>query len=47
VIHKVRSGETLSGIARKYGTSVSAIRKWNGLRSNSIRPGQRIKIYRA
>lgn len=43
--HYVRSGETLSVIAKKYRTSVSAIVRANGLRSiNLIRPGQRLKI---
>lgn len=37
----VRSGETLSHIAAKYGTSVRAIIRLNGLKSNYlIRPGQ-------
>ena len=29
--HKIRSGETLGSIAIKYGTSVSKLKKWNGL----------------
>jgi membrane-bound lytic murein transglycosylase D len=44
-IHRVRSGETLSGIASRYGTSVSAIMRMNGLRSaNRLRVGQRLRI---
>jgi membrane-bound lytic murein transglycosylase D len=44
-IHRVRSGETLGSIARKYRVSVANLRKWNGLgRSSLIRVGQRIKI---
>jgi membrane-bound lytic murein transglycosylase D len=43
--HYVRSGETLSTIAARYRTSVSAIARLNGLRSvNYIKPGQRLKI---
>jgi membrane-bound lytic murein transglycosylase D len=43
--HYVRRGETLSTIAQKYRTTVSAIARANGLRSvNMIRPGQRLKI---
>ena len=39
--HKVQSGETLSAIARKHGTTVSAICRLNRIRQNStIRPGQ-------
>ncbi len=44
-IHYVRSGETVSQIARRYRTSVSSIAKMNGLRRNFlIRPGQRLKV---
>jgi membrane-bound lytic murein transglycosylase D len=42
--HKVKSGQTLSHIADKYGVSVSKIKKWNNLRNSMIRPGQRLKI---
>lgn len=45
IIHKVRKGETLGGIASKYRTSVNNIRRWNGLRSNTIYPGQKLAIY--
>ena len=34
--HTVRSGDTLSAIARKYGTTVSAICKLNNIKSTSI-----------
>ena len=45
VIHYVRRGETVSGIARRYRISVSAISRLNRLRrSYLIRPGQRLKI---
>lgn len=40
--HVVRRGETLSGIARRYGVSVDAIKDANGLRSSTIRSGQRL-----
>jgi len=40
----VRKGETLSMIARKHGTTVSALRKKNKLRSDKIRVGQRLKL---
>ncbi|WP_196894536.1 LysM peptidoglycan-binding domain-containing protein [Aureivirga marina] len=42
--HTVKSGNTLSGIGRKYGVSVKNIKKWNGLKSNLIRPKQKLKI---
>lgn len=42
--HTVRSGETLGGIARKYRTTVSNIKRWNNLRSDMIRVGQKLRI---
>lgn len=45
VYYKVRSGDNLSKIARKYGTTVNAICKLNGIKSTStLRPGQRLLI---
>ena len=44
--HKVKRGETLSSIARRYGTNVVSIKSWNNLRSDNIREGQALKIYR-
>ncbi len=45
VRYKVRSGDYLGRIARRYGVRVSDIKRWNGLRSNNIRVGQRLTIY--
>lgn len=42
--HKVRSGENLTSIASRYGTSVDEIKKINGLSSNKIVVGQRLKV---
>ncbi len=43
--HRVRSGETLSTIARRYHTSVGRIMRANNLRSSHyIRAGKRLKI---
>ena len=44
VYYKVRSGDTLSGIASRQRTSVSNIKKLNGLKSDFIREGQRLRI---
>lgn len=45
VEHRVRRGETLSHIARRYGTTVSAIREANvGIRPNRLLVGQRIRV---
>jgi penicillin-insensitive murein endopeptidase len=42
--HRVRRGETLGSIARRYGTSVSAIRRANGLKSTRVRAGRSYTI---
>ena len=42
----VRSGDSLSVIASRFNTSVSKIKKANGLRSDMIRAGQSLKIPR-
>ncbi len=44
VYHRIRNGETLGGIARKYGVSVSQLRKLNGIRGSNIRAGKSIRI---
>ena len=44
--HKIRTGENLGSIARKYGVSVANLRKWNGIKGNNITAGKRLKIYR-
>ncbi|MCD7899917.1 MAG: transglycosylase SLT domain-containing protein [Bacteroides sp.] len=46
VYHKIRSGETLSTIARKYKVTVNNLKRWNNLRNNNIRAGKQLKIYR-
>ncbi|GEM_PF-572718 len=46
VLHSVRRGESLYAIARRYGTSVGAIRQANGIRGNLIRPGQTLVVPR-
>ncbi len=39
--HRVRRGETLSHIARRYGTTVSSLMRLNGIRNpRRLRPGQ-------
>ena len=44
--YKVKSGDYLGKIAGKYRVSVAQIKKWNGLTSNNIRIGQRLRIYK-
>jgi LysM repeat protein len=44
ITHKIKSGEALSIIASKYGVSVAAIKKANGLKSNNIQAGKTLRI---
>lgn len=44
--HTVRSGDSLGLIASKTGCTVADIRAWNSLSSNTIHPGQRLKLLR-
>ena len=44
VVHVVRRGDTLTGIARRHGTSVAALRRTNGLSSSLIRAGQTLRV---
>lgn len=43
-IHVVKSGDTLYNIARKYNMTVDALKQLNGLTSNIIKIGQRLKV---
>lgn len=45
VVYKVRSGDVLGSIAIRYGVSVANLKRWNNLRSSTIRIGQRLTIY--
>ncbi|HEY4599898.1 MAG TPA: LysM peptidoglycan-binding domain-containing protein [Cerasibacillus sp.] len=42
--YTVLAGDTLSGIASKYGTSVSNLKKWNNLNSDLILVGQTLTV---
>lgn len=45
LVHRVRRGDTLSGIARRYRTTVRAIQQFNSMgRSTRILIGQRLRI---
>ena len=46
VYYKVRRGDTLGKIASRNHTTVRNIKNWNGLRSDKIREGQRLKVGR-
>lgn len=45
VLHRVRRGQTLAQIARRYGSTVEQIKRHNGLRSkDQIRTGQVLRV---
>jgi membrane-bound lytic murein transglycosylase D len=44
-VYKVKSGDTLGHIAEKNGVGVSEIKKWNSLRSDALKIGQKLVIY--
>ncbi len=43
-VHKVEAGETLFAIARKYSVSVTDLKQWNQLSSNSLSLGQELNV---
>lgn len=45
VYHKIRKGDSIGGIAERYGVSTHNIRAWNNLSSNRIYAGKTLKIY--
>ncbi|WP_018665118.1 C40 family peptidase [Heyndrickxia acidiproducens] len=42
--YKIVSGDTLSGIAKKFGVTVSSLKKWNHLSSDLIYAGDTLKV---
>ena len=44
LVHRVKSGETLSSIARKYQTTVESLRTANNLRSSTLKVGARLIV---
>lgn len=46
--HTVQRGETLGGIARRYGKRVAELARWNSLGARkTIYPGQKLKLFQA
>lgn len=46
VNHRVRKGDSVSAIARRYGVSIADIRRWNQLADNQLKAGSTLRIYR-
>lgn len=42
--HKVKRGETLSGIARRYGITLAQLKKWNALKQNTVPVGRKLNV---
>ena len=45
MIYKVRHGDVLGSIAIRYGVRIEDLRKWNNIRGNTIRTGQRLNVW--
>ncbi|MBC7790890.1 MAG: LysM peptidoglycan-binding domain-containing protein [Anaerolineae bacterium] len=43
-VHVVKSGESLGGIARKYGSTVARIQRLNSIKGTAIRAGQKLIV---
>lgn len=44
VYYTVKSGDTLYSIGKKYGVNYVKIKEWNGLKTDTLRVGQKLKI---
>lgn len=44
ITYRVRSGDTISGIAKRFGVKASAIRRDNRLKSDRLKIGQRLRL---
>ncbi|MDE5887216.1 MAG: LysM peptidoglycan-binding domain-containing protein [Muribaculaceae bacterium] len=42
--HKLKNGETLSSLSKKYGVSIDEIKRANGMKNDNLRAGESIKI---
>ena len=42
--YTIRNGDTLGGIAKKFHCSIKQLKQWNGLKSDAIRAGKKLKI---
>lgn len=42
--YTIKNGDTLGGIAKKFHCTVKQLKQWNGLKSDNIRAGHKLKI---
>ncbi len=49
IYHKVRKGQTLSSIAKRYGVTVSQIKDWNNMsaKTKTVKTGRTLIIYKS
>lgn len=45
-VHEVKAGETLYGIAKRYGLKVDSLEVWNDIEGQPLKPGQRLVLKR-
>ncbi len=46
ITHWVRKGDSIETIARRYGVTVTEIRRWNHIADNHLKQGDKLRIYR-
>src|SRR6185369_9886698 len=44
--YKVRKGDTVASVADDFGVPAEKLRKWNHLKSSSLKPGRTLMIYK-
>lgn len=44
IYHRIKSGETLWSLSKKYQVKISDIMRWNNMKNDQVRPKQKIKI---
>lgn len=45
-VYSVKSGDTLGGIANRYKVKISQIKSWNNLKSDALKIGQKLVLYK-
>jgi len=45
MVYRVKRGDTLSSVARLFRTSVTALKRWNGLRGDRLKTGASLTVF--